>query len=207
MTTPPPHEIRTATKADLHAVGRSLASAFDDDPVWRWLITDEARYSSRTSRALAAVASMHLAHDSVWMTETAESVAVWAPPGKHRIGPREFAPVAHRFLPAVGLQGIRRFSTFVEVEKMHPREPHWYLAVLGTDSAHQGRGFASAAMAPALAAADEDGVGCYLESSKERNIPFYERHGFRVTDTFDLAKGKGPRVWLMWRDPQPPGTR
>ena len=51
---------------------------------------------------------------------------------------------------------------------------------------------------------DAAGVGCYLESSKEANVPFYERLGFRVTDTYDVDDGRGPRLWLMWRDPVPP---
>ena len=40
----------------------------------------------------------------------------------------------------------------------------------------------------------------YLESSKERNVAYYARHGFRVREELDLPRG--PRVWLMWRDPR-----
>jgi hypothetical protein len=44
----------------------------------------------------------------------------------------------------------------------------------------------------------------YLESSKGRNVPFYERHGFTVTRELKIPDG-GPLLWLMWRDPQPGG--
>jgi len=50
------------------------------------------------------------------------------------------------------------------------------------------------------ASGDAEGLPAYLESSKESNVPFYERHGFAVTETFDLPDG--PRLWLMWRDPR-----
>jgi len=72
--------------------------------------------------------------------------------------------------------------------------------VLGTDPASQGRGIGSALLAPVLETCDRDGVGAYLESSKERNLAFYARHGFRMTGEVDLPRG--PRVWLMWRDPR-----
>jgi ribosomal protein S18 acetylase RimI-like enzyme len=87
------------------------------------------------------------------------------------------------------------------LEQAHPqRPPHWYLATLGTDPAAQGRGLGSAALRPVLAQCDRDGVGAYLESSKERNIDFYARHGFQVTKELKLPRG--PRMWAMWREPR-----
>jgi hypothetical protein len=47
---------------------------------------------------------------------------------------------------------------------------------------------------------DSDQVGAYLESSKERNIDFYARHGFRVLGEIELLRG--PKMWKMWRDPR-----
>jgi GNAT superfamily N-acetyltransferase len=89
-----------------------------------------------------------------------------------------------------------------EVERVHPKEPHWYLAVLGTEPAWQGKGVGSALLAPVLQRCDREGRPAYLESSKESNLAFYARHGFEVTGTIDLLGG-GPRVWPMWREPRP----
>ena len=40
---------------------------------------------------------------------------------------------------------------------------------------------------------DREGAAAYLESSKERNVPLYERFGFKVTEAYDIARG-GPRI-------------
>ena len=63
------------------------------------------------------------------------------------------------------------------IEKAHPKEPHWYLGVLGTDPDHQGKGIGAALLAPVLERCDREGMPAYLESSKESNIPYYERFG------------------------------
>ncbi|MFD0534677.1 GNAT family N-acetyltransferase [Actinomadura luteofluorescens] len=65
----------------------------------------------------------------------------------------------------------------------------------------QGNGLGAALLRSRLDRCDTEGLPAYLESSKERNVPYYERFGFRVTRELPLP-GKGcPPVWLMWRDP------
>jgi GNAT superfamily N-acetyltransferase len=113
-----------------------------------------------------------LRHGTVWTTEDRQATAIWKPPEKWKLGG-------------------------VELLKQAPAT----LAVLGTEPDGQGKGKGSAVLAPVLAQCDRDGEGAYLESSKERNVPFYERHGFRVTE--ELTVKDGPTLWLMWRDPQP----
>jgi len=199
-----PNPTRLATKHDLPAAGRSLAAAFNDDPVWRWLVGDRPSFSWRTGQLMRSITAMHLGSATVWVTPDVAAVGVWAPPRRYRTTTGQFLAVAHRFIPAAGIAGMRRFAAINAIDDLHPTEPHWYLAVLGTDPAHQGRGLGSSVMEPALARADAQATGCYLESSKEDNIPFYRRHGFEVSGTHDIDGGRGPRLWLMWRDPQRP---
>jgi hypothetical protein len=57
----------------------------------------------------------------------------------------------------------------------------------------------SALLAQVLAGVDADGMPAYLESSSERNLALYGRHGFEVTS--EVVIPGGPRIWPMW--PQP----
>jgi hypothetical protein len=43
-------------------------------------------------------------------------------------------------------------------------------------------------------------VPCMLETEKEANVPYYERHGFVVAESGTLPLD-GPHFWTMWRDP------
>jgi GNAT superfamily N-acetyltransferase len=76
---------------------------------------------------------------------------------------------------------------------------HYYLAILGTDPPHQGKGIGSALLVTMLSRTDAENVPAYLEASSEDNKRLYERHGFKEEERVGLPGG-GPPFWRMWRD-------
>jgi ribosomal protein S18 acetylase RimI-like enzyme len=177
-----------------------LSRAFFDDPVAMWACRHDRLRPAMLERFHAVRLRQLVGEDEVWTVPGSASAALWAPPGRWRTTPREDIALTRSLLhPRL----IARMPTVVRgllgLERNHPREPpHWYLALLGTDPAAQGQGLGSAVLGPVLEQCDADGVGAYLESSKERNIAFYARHGFRVTG--ELRLPRGPTMWPMWRD-------
>lgn len=65
----------------------------------------------------------------------------------------------------------------------------------------QGRWLGSALVRKGLRRADQDHRPCYLETSDERNLAFYERHGFGVVERTTLGDS-GPPAWAMCRAPR-----
>jgi GNAT superfamily N-acetyltransferase len=190
--------VRNATRADVPTLSRALARAFEDDPVMSWLYPGLHRMEAFFR---GYELKLHLHHGAVYTTDEVEGAAIWAPPNEWRTSGLDVLRVAPGLLRVTGTRLMRGLRTMNAVESRHPKEPHWYLAVLGTDRSKQGKGVGSALLAPVLQRCDIEGMPAYLESSKESNIPFYRRHGFEVTDEIQLPKG--PKVWPMWRDPQP----
>ena len=189
-------QIRRAAGRDIATISESLARAFEDDPVMAWVFPEVASRRSRLARFFAVAAATMLPRGEIWTSGGGESAAIWAPPGRWR------APLLEgvRMAPIVGARAPLLLRGFRNVERNHPRWPHWYLSVLGTDPPAQGRGLGSAVMEPVLSRCDEQGLGAYLESSKESNVPYYRHHGFEVVDVATLLRG--PRLWLMWRHPR-----
>jgi ribosomal protein S18 acetylase RimI-like enzyme len=189
---------RVASPADLRPISLVLARAFRSDPVHRWILPTELDWALSSDAFFAMVARDAMRHGNVYTTEAHEGAALWVPPYPQPAGAGRRLGMAARWYLALGRRATRIGIELSRIERAHPPLPHWYLAVLGTDPRRQGRGVGSALMEPILERCDADRTPAYLESSKQENVPFYERHGFRVVG--ELVFRDGPTVWRMQRD-------
>jgi ribosomal protein S18 acetylase RimI-like enzyme len=195
---------RHATRSDVDALGQTLAGAFGTDPVWRWLIPDDARWDERAAAFFARETATRLRLGHTYTTDGCTGAALWAPPGFWR---ETWVDQIRAMRPSLRLFGLspaarRGFELLRAIEHAHPAGDHWYLAVLGTHPDHQGKGVGASLLAPVLARCDLDGTPAYLESSNPQNVAFYNRFGFEVTG--QVTPTDGPTLDLMWRDPRPP---
>jgi ribosomal protein S18 acetylase RimI-like enzyme len=196
--------VRRATHDDVEPMSAQLARAFFDDPVIGHIFRNEGRRLAGLRAFFSTqMKADYLPFGGCYTNDGHTGSAIWAPPGKpYLTGLRGIATLLP-VLPFVVTHMKTTLQLLTLIEKEHPKEPHWYLATLGTEPAQQGRGVGSSLMRPALAQCDHEGYGAYLESSKETNVPFYRRHGFEVRRVLDLPGG-GPKLWTMWRNPRPP---
>lgn len=177
-----------------------LGTAFVEDPVWAWVLrgSDRERRLASVFGALAATAQ-RAPGGQVLVTPGRTAAAVWLPPGHWRTRPVETL----RQLPSAGvaLRGgvLRALRLQAAVERVHPRESHWYLEALGT--VRPGAGAGPEVVRPVLERCDAEGVPAYLESSNPRNWTFYERLGFVRREPAPVPAGC-PVVLPMWRDPR-----
>lgn len=200
-----PIDVRSARRSDVAALAQVLGRAFYDDPVMCWLQPDSARRAAALPGFFGAVTRHHfLAGRGVEVALSESGVgaaALWDPPGGWAQTPREQLAM----LPAVfrafrGRLGVAR-ALSDEMKVSHPEEPHWYLAMIGSDPRVRGGGYGNALLRSRLDRCDAEGAPAYLESSNPDNIGYYTRFGFEVTGEIS-APGGGPSLWPMWRRPR-----
>lgn len=186
--------IETIGPRDEERVVATLTKAFLSDPAARWLYSDEREYWAYFPGFVRAFGGRAFAHDSAYATEGFTGAALWLPPG---VEPDEAE--LGMLLERTAHARIRAdvFAILEQMGSYHPREPHWYLPLIGVEGPLQGRGCGSALLRHALAICDRDGLPAYLESSNPRNIPLYERHGFEVIGT--IQAGSSPEIFPMVR--------
>jgi ribosomal protein S18 acetylase RimI-like enzyme len=192
--------------ADVPAIVDLLVRAFDDDPVSCFAFGgDRRRRLGLRSFFATLLRRQYLPLGEVYTTADLGGAALWGPPDRPRRPVRELADLVPTAPYIVGPGMLRTLRFLMEVDSLHPDEPHWYLATLGADPDRQGRGIGSALLTSMLARVDEDGSPAYLESSKARNVPLYARFGFEVIEELHSSTG-APPMWRMWREPRPPGS-
>jgi GNAT superfamily N-acetyltransferase len=205
MVVPPAQRVRLAVRSDVAQLLEAAVDAFFEDPITVWIYPERGTRRSMLSEWYELTLRVGLRAGHTYTAGDNQSLAVWSPPSVshlfnwERDGEAMGAMIRRHLGPRAGAvqQGLLVFET------SHPREtPHFYLSLLGTAPASQGKGLAGSLLKEVLDRCDGEGWPAYLETSRPENVRFYEHRGFRVTGTTELPNG--PQVWFMWRDPQVP---
>jgi GNAT superfamily N-acetyltransferase len=198
------HEAQIDSAADL------LTRAFFDYPVWTWMAPDEAHRRDLMPWFMRMSLGYGIRTGETYVAgDPIVGVAMWEPPARlneHPDDPDIDARSGWNEVPQrLGADGMARFNAMIETqrpvrERLSAGAPVWYLPWLGVDPPSQRGGVGTALLADMFARADAAGTPCMLETEKEANVPYYERHGFTVAESGTLPLG-GPRFWTMWRNP------
>jgi ribosomal protein S18 acetylase RimI-like enzyme len=186
--------------AEREAAGLVLARAFRDNPLNVAVIgRDPARRLRANLHGIRALLPVAQAHGLVLRAGgrgAPRAVLVATGPFAWPLPPPPLGVALRRAL-GQGLRVARRWGlVFAALARVHPREPHCYLATLGVDPEAQSRGVGGALLARWLAGVDADALPAWLETDRERSVGFYRRHGFEVRlQTSALGKP----IWCMWR--------
>jgi ribosomal protein S18 acetylase RimI-like enzyme len=195
---------RRATAADSDRVIDVLTAAFATDPVMSWIgRRDAKRDCGRRSMFVYLVNKLGLPGNELWTADDYSAAALWVPPERADLKQPWWDEVV--MIPTIiaftSLSGLGRVDAFRKsADKHHPKDkPHFYLMTIGVDPRFQGQGLGSALLEATLAKIDAKGLPTYLESSNEKNVPLYKRHGYVVTSEFRPTPD-APPLWGMWRE-------
>lgn len=187
-------EITIAAPEDRARLIQTVVLAFAADPVARWANKGAADFLGAMPEFFDAFGGRAFEHGTAWSANNGQALALWLPPGVEPDGERMMAQsVANT--PPEQLEEMAGF--FGQMEHFHPKEPHWYLPIIGCDPMHLGKGLGGMLMKAALERVDADGMPAYLESSNPRNVSLYERHGFEVIG--EIQHGSSPLMLPMYR--------
>jgi len=191
-------EVRSLAVSEHQLIGDIIGDSFADDPINLWVFGSAdplAKFYTMEAKKCYLKLGFGLVMDD------GSGGALWLPPGvSSNISLWRSLDMAALMFRSGGFGSIVRGMKVGEtMAHRHPRQPHYYLHAIGAIQGKQGKGIGGQLMEASLQRVDADKMPAYLESSKERNVPFYRRFGFEVVEEITPAQGCPP-MWLMWRE-------
>ena len=132
--------IRQVTNGDIPGAATTLAEAFVDDPIKCYLVGRDEVPVATSVPFFKAFLKMQVPHGLTWMTRGFEAVSVWAPPDHWKVPTVQIARNMPTFLWLYRTRILQNLLVLNDIERRHPKEPHYYLEFVGTTPAAQGQG-------------------------------------------------------------------
>ena len=188
--------VQTAAPSNEPQIVDTVVLAFSSDPVVRWFYPEGHQFLTNFPAFVRAFGGRAFENGSAYHVDGFLGAALWLPPDVH---PDEDSVVdlIQSTVPEKAQGDL--LSILEQLGSFHPREPHWYLPLIGVDPAHQGKGYGSALMEHALIPCDGEKKAAYLESTNAKNIPLYERYGFELVGKLEV--GSAPPLFPIVRKP------
>jgi ribosomal protein S18 acetylase RimI-like enzyme len=192
---------RRAEQSDDATLALTVTAAFDDDPVARFFIRTDARRRAMQAGFKRAL-DVYRPYDLTFVANGGAGTALCALHNQWQLTFWQECSLIPLYLRVCGIKRFMRLIRgFDALESHHPAEPHYYLYLLGVHPNHQSQGLGTALLHTMLERCDREQMPAYLEASNPRNIPFYLRHGFRITRELPFGPD-GPPLAATWREPK-----
>lgn len=195
-------EIIHLEEKQVNQATETLVNAFDKDPLLQYFLPQEISKREKISYKISKI-NLRYAQLSghIYTTPEIKGIAAWIPPNQYPLNFLKILQLGFYQIPfQLGFSKLKKllsvFSTFEKYHKQDMNQPHWYLLVLGVSEAYQSQGIGSLLMKPILERADKENLPCYLETTTEQAVRFYQRNGFEI-----IRNEEEPvRFWTMKRE-------
>jgi ribosomal protein S18 acetylase RimI-like enzyme len=192
--------------------GKVAGRAFQDDPVALFTLPDEKEREQKLPYSFKMIYAYGIRNGVTYATSNNfEGIIVWLPPDK--LYPSMWAMMRHGGLKMIfkasnlKVKAIKTMKVTIAIfnyederhKALAPFE-HWYLQNIAVKPEEQGKGYGSLLIRAMTEKIDKIGLPIYLETNKEKNLSFYQKHGFEILEHTIIPK-TDVRLWCMLRKP------
>ena len=183
--------------------------AFQDDPTTLFIYPDERERKQKLQYGFVMVYNYGIKNGVAYATSSnLEGIVIWLPPDK--VHPSTWTMMRHGGFYAMRKVGLklkamkRSFAVFGYTETRHEYHApfdHWYLQNIAVKPEEQGKGHGGRLLKPMIEKINSEGLPIYLETNKEKNLSFYQKHGFEILEHVIIPK-TDVLLWCMLRNPR-----
>jgi ribosomal protein S18 acetylase RimI-like enzyme len=165
-----------------------LAESFIDNPSVNYVVRQDAKRKERIRRLMDYSFNVCHAFGEVWISDDRQACALALYPERKRTNPNTILWDVTLATSVIGLNRVGKvLSRESKIKAFHPNDPFCYLWFIGVKPSAQGTGKGSELLAQIINNSDLQGRPIYLETSVDRNLNWYKKHGFEIFQTLDLT--------------------
>jgi ribosomal protein S18 acetylase RimI-like enzyme len=181
----------SAAVTDVEDLAVVFARAFADDPMARWRRPRSTL--EETTDYYRSVLHEYVEAGVLCRIDACAAAAWLSPRDAHLL--HESRARRRRAADTVGVDTTSS-ALWGWLDSHLPDEPVWFLELIAVAPETQHSGLGGLLVTHGLTRARDMGHPAFLQTSNERNLAFYQSHGFRIIDEGN-APPDGPTVWFM----------
>ena len=177
-----------ATLNDKELVADILTRSFVDNKSVNYIIKQDEKKEQRLKRLMEYSFDICNLFGDVFISDDRKACALVVIPDRKKVTLKTILLDAKMALSVTGLLNIKKaISRESAIQKIHPDVPLYYLWFIGVEPSQQGYGTGSKLLNEIIQKGLSENRTICLETSTTKNIPWYEKHGFKIYRELDFG--------------------
>jgi len=173
---------------DKNRVVDILTTSFDDNKSVNYIIKQDKKRVKRIKKLMEYSFDMCYFFGDVFLTDDKKGCALILLPDKKKTNLKSILLDIKLIASSMGLSNIKKaMDREAKIKKLHPKGLMYYLWFIGVDLNEQNKGIGSALLSEVIKEGISKQRPIYLETSTVKNIPWYEKFGFKIYNELDLS--------------------
>jgi ribosomal protein S18 acetylase RimI-like enzyme len=177
-----------ATYADKETTVDILAKSFDDNKSVNYIIRRDKKRKQRIKRLMEYSFDVCNNFGKVLLSDNKKACALIVFPDKKRTTLRSALWDIRLIANCIGPNGVTKaMSREKKIKSLQPKELLYYLWFIGVSPEEQHKGIGSSLLNGIIKDAEGERRTLCLETSTQKNIPWYQKFGFTIYNELDIG--------------------
>lgn len=190
--------MRKATHNEKNLIINILTRSFDKNQSVNYIIKQDKKRLTRISALMAYSFEVCYLFGQVYLSDDNRACALLLYPHTKKTTVKSVLLDVELMFKCIGFSNLNKaINRESVIEKIQPKERKCYLWFIGVDPEYQSLGTGTSLLTEIIDENEKQALPLYLETSTLRNLPFYQKFGFKVYDELDLSY----KLFFLKRDP------
>lgn len=165
-----------------------LTSSFKENKSVNYIIKEDGKRVDRIRNLMDYSFEVCFMFGEVFLSDDRKGCALIVLPDKKKTTLKSILLDIKLIFSCMGVSNVKKaMNRESKIKKLHPKELMYYLWFIGVDRNDQNKGIGSSLLMDVIKQGELKNRSIYLETSTLKNIPWYEKFGFKIYNELDFG--------------------